>query len=277
MKTLADITGHMPAPSSGGESVLRFEELGIDETDGKPAVHALNFQLRAGERVAVVTDSERAARRITRTATGLVAPARGRVLLLDHDLERLGEREKLALRQQVGMLFHNSGMIFNLTVWYNVALPALYHSRFHDTEGVSEQISLLLDRCGIHHLARLRPAELNDLERKRVALARAWSLQPPLLIFEDLLVDIDPAAAGKLMDLAFGPSPPRWQGRDTRPREAAVLLTARGLHETFFRYLDRLVILEQGELVFDGDPKGFDRRGKSGVADLLNEKDASGS
>jgi len=234
-----------------------------------------SIEVMAGEVVALIVESEWCARLVPRIAIGVESPDEGEVELLGTTLDGMKERQRLALRHMVGYMFHNSGLIHNLTVWYNVALPALYHSRFTDVDGVTERVEPLIDRCHLREFAHMRPAVLDEESRKRVALARAWTLLPPLLILEDPLMDIDGASGGDLLDLAFGPAPDEWIGRDPRPEDPGVLITSQGLHEGLFRYADRLIIIEEGAVVFNENPREFDRRGKRSTADILEQKEAS--
>jgi ABC-type multidrug transport system ATPase subunit len=73
------------------------------------------------------------------------------------------------------------------------------------------------------------------------------------------------------MEFAFGPTPSSWEEEDPRPAGAAVLLTSQGLHESLFRFVQRLVIIREGKVVFADNPGLFDRRGKGEAGDLLRD------
>jgi ABC-type transporter Mla maintaining outer membrane lipid asymmetry ATPase subunit MlaF len=253
-----------------GETVLRLEGLTL-EREGVSGLDHLDLQIRAGERVALIADSEWVVRRLARATIGLEPPQGGRVELLGQEVLRLSEQERLRLRRKVGYFFHNSGLIHNLTVWYNVALPALYHSRFQDMEGVRGRVDRILKRCRLTHVRDVRPSVLDEYTRKRVALARTWVLSPSLIVIEDPLVDIDSGSGSRLMEFAFGPTPSSWEEEDPRPAGAAVLLTSQGLHESLFRFVQRLVIIREGKVVFADNPGLFDRRGKGEAGDLLRD------
>jgi ABC-type transporter Mla maintaining outer membrane lipid asymmetry ATPase subunit MlaF len=253
-----------------GETVLRFQGLTLSR-EGVNGLEDLDLQIRGGETVALVADSEWVVRRMARSAIGLELPQGGRVDLLGQEVLRLTEQARLRLRRSVGYLFHNSGLIHNLTVWYNVALPALYHSRFQDTEGVRGRVDRILKRCRLTPVRDRRPATLDEYTRKRVALGRTWVLSPPLIVIEDPLVDIDSGSGSRLMEFALGPTPSGWEGEDPRPAGAAVLITSQGLHESLFRFAHRLVIIREGKVVFADNPGLFDRRGKREAGDLIRD------
>lgn len=259
--------------TSKPERVMRCSGLHVIH-DGEVILRGFDLEIIKGEVVAMIVDSELAARLIPRIFIGVESAEAGEIELNGNMLNGLSETKKLQLRRKVGYLFHNSGLISNLNVWYNVALPALYHTRFKDVQGVGDYVSVLLDRCGLTELSNLRPAALDESTCKKVALARAWVMSPGFLIFEDPLMDIDTGSGSDLLDLAFGPAPDEWQDRDPRPADPAVLITSQGLHEGLFRYVDRIVIISKGENVFSGDPKKFDRRGKIYPEDLINKREA---
>ena len=257
-----------------GRPVLTCRDLRASHGD-EVLFEGLNFEIIGGEIVALIVESEWSARLVPRIAIGVETQDEGEMELLGTIHHDLSERQRLALRHMVGYLFHNSGLIHNLTVWYNVALPALYHSRFTDVEGVTERVEPLIDRCHLREFCHLRPAELDEASRKRVALARAWAMMPPFLILEDPLMDIDSSSGSELLDLAFGPTPPEWIGRDPRPAAPGVLITSQGLHEGLFRCVDRLIIIDQGRVVFNENPSEYDRRGMIHSTDILEQKEAS--
>ncbi len=238
--------------------------------EGRTILEDFDLEIRTGEKVALVVDSEWAARLIPRYAIGIAPVAEGRIDLFGQRLADLTEPERLAMRRKVGYLFHNSGLIHNLTIWYNVALPALYHSQFEDVEGVRSRVDVILERCLLTGVKNAHPGVLDEYSRKRAALARSWVLSPPFVILEDPLVEIDSRSGSRLMEMALGPTPHAWEDRDPRPASPGVLITSQSLNETFFRFADRLIVLEEGKVVFSDDPKRFDRRGKLGVSDLIN-------
>jgi len=254
-----------------GRTVLACRGLDVSH-DGLPLLRDFDLELMTGETVAIVIESEWGARLIPRLMIGVEVPEAGTIELFGTTITDLNERLKLALRHQVGYLFHNSGLIHNLTVWYNIALPALYHSRFTDLPGVSARVDRLIARCELERYRDLRPALLDEATRKRVALARAWVMAPPMLVFEDPLMDIDVGSGSELLDLAFGPSPDGYAGKDPRPVSPAVLLTSQGLHEGLFRYVDRLIVVENAEVIFADSPRIFDRRGKLFPRDVIESK-----
>ncbi len=271
--TLSEVIGDGGA-SFEGRPVLTCRDLRASHGD-EVLFEGLNFEVMGGEIVALIVESEWCARLVPRIAIGVETPDEGEVELLGTTFSDLNERQRLALRHMVGYLFHNSGLIHNLTVWYNVALPALYHSRFTDVQGVTDHVEPLIDRCHLREFCHIRPAELDEASRKRVALARAWVMLPPLLILEDPLMDIDSQSGSELLDLAFGATPPEWIDRDPRPGAPGVLITSQGLHEGLFKYVDRLIIIDQGRVVFNENPREFDRRGMVHPTDILEQKEAS--
>ena len=270
--TFSEISGG-EASEHPSEVVLRCRGLRVNHR-GKTVLAGLDLDILKGEVVALIIDSEWEARLVPRVFIGMKPADRGKIILNGTDLAKLSEYRKLRLRRDVGYMFHNSGLIYNLSVWYNVALPALYHTRFKDLQGVGEHVDLLLKRCGLTEWRNQRPAALDKATCKVVALARAWMLSPPLLIFEDPLMGIDSGSGSDLLNMALGPPPPEWVENDPRPPRPGVLITSQGLHEGLFRYMDRIIIIEKGEVVFTGDPKEFDRRGKSHPGDLIDRKEA---
>jgi molybdate transport system ATP-binding protein len=132
------------------------------------------------ETVALVGPSGAGKTTVLRAVAGLVRPEHGRIALGDSvwlDVERGIDQPPEA--RSVGYLFQDYALFPHLSVRKNVAF------------GGVERVDELLDRFGITHLAKARPADISGGERQRVALARALARDPAVLLLDEPLSALD--------------------------------------------------------------------------------------
>jgi ABC-type transporter Mla maintaining outer membrane lipid asymmetry ATPase subunit MlaF len=138
-----------------------------------------------------------------RLALGLDQPAAGRVLLLGENLALLSRRAVLAFRRRVGYLPAGDGLLQNLSLYDNMALPLRFGSERSEPD-IDGRINVMLAMLQLQHVARLRPARVNEEERRRAALARALAFDPELVILEQPFDGLTHRAAAQVLEIARG-------------------------------------------------------------------------
>lgn len=136
-------------------------------------------------------------------ALGLTSPVRGRVLVYGKVVSEMRRRDALAFRRKVGYLPAGDGLLQNLTLRDNVALPLRFGSELSERETTS-RVGLMLSMFGIADAAELRPVQATVEQRRRAALARALAFDPPLVILEQFFDGLTPRVSAVLLDIALG-------------------------------------------------------------------------
>ncbi|HLX39626.1 MAG TPA: ABC transporter ATP-binding protein [Ktedonobacteraceae bacterium] len=164
-----------------------------DFQGGGGIVHALkgiDLTIQPGELVALRGRSGSGKTTLINIIIGLDNPTRGQVLILGHDLSKMGENERARLRREsIGMMFQNAHLFPSLTALENVEIPLRLANVAQDRR--MKQAHAALERVGLGGRMRHRGLELSGGEQQRVALARALVHEPRFLIADEPTGNLD--------------------------------------------------------------------------------------
>jgi len=212
------------------------------ERGGRPVLRDINLDVPTGSVLAILGPSGSGKSTLLSALTGELAPAAGHVEVLGQAVPR-GGRALLELRKGIGVLLQGNGLLTDLTAAENVALPLRAHTNL--PEPVIRQLVLMkLHAVGLRAVADAFPRELSGGMARRVALARALALDPPLMIYDEPLTGLDPIASGVVMSLVR---------RLNDTLGLTTIVVTHHVHETL-PVADRAVVIANGGIVFAGTP-----------------------
>jgi len=207
-------------------------------------VHSLDVDLRivSGEFIACVGPSRSGKSLLVELAAGLVAPESGRVLILGQDWNDGSDDALSSVRLRVGTVLQQPGLLSNMTLFNNVLLPLRYHRGALSDRHREQAVMAQLERLGLVPMRDRFPAELNQGEARRAAIARALILEPDILLLDDPIAGLDAD-----MVLAL-------QGyiEEYRTRRSLTVVAALRAFSPFLQAADRLVVLREGRVEADG-------------------------
>lgn len=190
---------------------------------------------------------------------GLLKPDRGKIWVEDIEVSSLSSDQLGKLRLKFGMLFQNSALFDDMTVYDNVAFPLREHTTLSEEE-ISVKIKKTLGLLGMEKGWDKYPNELSGGMRKRVGLARAIVREPSILLYDEPTTGLDPVTRNTVDDLI-----------DTLKKE--LRLTSIVISHDIASALllaDQIAFLHQGEIIFFGTPKEFRTCNHSAIQDFLN-------
>lgn len=159
-----------------------------------------NFQVAAGERVAVVGASGSGKTTLLNLCGGLDEPSAGTVSVCGADWSQLDRTTRARWRNQhVGFVYQFHHLLGEFSALENVALPALIGE--YSVDEASRRARHLLQQVGLEHRLEHRPAELSGGERQRVAIARALVTEPSVVLMDEPTGNLDGATARTILEL----------------------------------------------------------------------------
>jgi cell division transport system ATP-binding protein len=179
--------------------VITFERVSKRFEGGHDALRDVSFEIGADELVFLTGHSGAGKTTLLRLVMLLERPTRGRVLVNGRDLARVARRGIPAHRREVGVVFQNHRLLFDRSVFDNVALP-LYIAGYDHRE-VGKRVRAALDKVGLLRHERAMPVTLSGGEQQRVGIARAVVGRPPVLLADEPTGNLDPALSAEIMTL----------------------------------------------------------------------------
>ncbi|CAG9171785.1 ABC transporter ATP-binding protein [Cupriavidus respiraculi] len=172
-----------------------------DATGSLTILHDVSFSVTPGETLAIVGASGSGKSTLLGLLAGLDLPSTGTVSLHGHDIFKLTEDQRAALRgRHVGFVFQSFQLVGHLTAIENVMLPLELRG---ETDGVRERAKAMLERVGLGARLSHYPRTLSGGEQQRVALARAFVARPDLLFADEPTGSLDTATGEAVIELMF--------------------------------------------------------------------------
>lgn len=250
-----------PEPREEGP-LIRLEGVSLT-LSGEPVLRELDLVVHRGETVTVLGASGAGKSTILRLMLGLQVADGGRVLVGGRDVAEATAGEERALRREMGMVFQYAALFDSLSVFENVAFP-LREFGEHDAGVLTERVEEVLEFVDLEpeRVAPLLPAQLSGGMKKRVGIARAIVARPAILLFDEPTSGLDPITTRTINRLV------RKLQRELGV--TSVLVT----HDisSAFRVADRVALLHDGRIVFDGTPDEMTRSDHPYVKEFLGDE-----
>ncbi|WP_164553314.1 ABC transporter ATP-binding protein [Brevibacillus marinus] len=144
----------------------------------------ISLDLAEGEFLSLLGPSGSGKTTILRMVAGLASPDRGKVILKGRDVSAIPPNKR-----NLGMVFQQYALFPHMTVWDNVAYGL--RARREQADVIKEKVGKYLELVGLSHLAKRKPRELSGGQQQRVSLARALTVEPVVMLFDEPLSNLD--------------------------------------------------------------------------------------
>lgn len=178
---------------------------------------------------------------------GLFLPDQGEVIVDGVNVGTAGPKELGALRQRIGYLFQNYALFDFMEVADNVAFPLVRRGGV-PREQIDQRVRERLRAVGLAGSEHKLPSQLSGGMKKRVGIARATVAEVDLVIYDEPTAGLDPVTTSKVYDLL----------RADHAQHGNTVIAVSSDVSALLGFVDRVGMLYQGKLVYDGPSKGIE-------------------
>ncbi len=212
----------------------------------KKVLQGVTLSVDTGEVMFIIGQSGVGKSVLVKHLVGLLKPDAGRVYLDGEDVTDFTEKQFFKVRMKCAMVFQNSTLFDSMSLLDNVALPIRKHKRVSEDEARKEALQKL-ELVGMADEGERFPADFGDGMRKKVAIARALTLDPEYVIFDEPTTGLDPISA-LIVDGMI---------RDLSDRVGVTSIVVSHDLRSIFTVADRIAMLYKGQIQLDGKPADF--------------------
>lgn len=218
---------------------------------GVQALNNVSFEVPKGQFLAVIGLSGSGKSTLLRCINRLIEPTSGQILWDGEDVTAASPEEMRRIRRKIGMIFQHFNLVHRSKVITNVLAGRLGYvnpawslvNRFsrEDMENAIKR----LERVGIADKANHRADELSGGQQQRVSIARALMQDPNMILADEPVASLDPVLAHSIMKHL----------EEINKNDGVTVLCSLHFLDLVHRYADRVIALNEGQVVFEGYPR----------------------
>lgn len=179
--------------------MIRLKNVSKRYENGHDALKHINMNLDKGEMAFLTGHSGAGKSTLLKLITLVERATRGEVIVNDVDLGKVPNRRIPFVRRNIGMIFQDHRLLFDRSVFDNVAMPLVIAG--HPHKEIGRRVRAALDKVGLLKKEKLEPIMLSGGEQQRVGIARAIVNKPPIVLADEPTGNLDPELSTEIMGL----------------------------------------------------------------------------
>jgi cell division transport system ATP-binding protein len=179
--------------------MIQFDDVSKRYPGGHDALSHIDFHLGRGELAFLTGHSGAGKSTLLKLIMHMELASSGQVIVNGQNLNKLKRRQVPFYRRNIGLVFQDHQLLFDRTVYDNVALPLMIAG--YEPREAARRVRAALDKVGLLHKENQNPIALSSGEQQRVGIARAVVNKPPLLLADEPTGNLDPELSAEIMEL----------------------------------------------------------------------------
>ncbi len=205
-------------------------------------LRGIDLDVHKGENVVVLGRSGSGKSVLIKIIAGLLKPDEGVVNVLGQQVDKISEKELLALRLKIGFSFQSSALYDSMNVRENLEFPLTKNVKHLSRKEIDDAVTEVLEAVSLQQTINQMPSELSGGQKKRIGVARTLILRPEIMLYDEPTAGLDPITCIEINELI--------NEVQERYHTSAIIIThdLTCAKETG----DRLVMLLEGKFIREG-------------------------
>lgn len=227
--------------------------------ENNQVLKGIDLSIKNGETMAVMGASGSGKSVLLKLIVGLLAPDDGEIWIDGKEITNLSEKQMDEVRQEIGMVFQSGALFDSLTVGENISFNLVRRTEMSKAE-IAKTISEKLEMVGLKGIENMMPSQLSGGMRKRVSLARALSMDPQIILYDEPTTGLDPLMSAEINLLV----------KKLHDELGVTSIVVTHDMKSAFTVATEMAMLKNGEIVAIGTPKEMRSSSEPWVFDFIN-------
>jgi cell division transport system ATP-binding protein len=179
--------------------MIKLDKVSKTYQNGHQALKDVNFELQSGEMAFVLGHSGAGKSTLFKLITLIERVSAGQIIVDNQVLNKLRNSQIPHLRREIGVIFQDHKLLYDRTVFDNVALPLIVTGMSHDE--IRKRVRAALGKVGLSGKEQALPITLSGGEQQRVGIARAVINRPSILLADEPTGNLDQALSDDIIDI----------------------------------------------------------------------------
>jgi len=209
----------------------------------KKVLKNVDIEINMGETMVIMGASGTGKSVLLKLIIGLLEPDNGNIWIKDRDITGLSSKEMDEIRKKMGMVFQFAALFDSLTVRENIGFSLSRHTGLSRNK-IDEMVAEKLNMVGLPGIEDVMPSDLSGGMKKRVSLARAISMDPEIILYDEPTTGLDPLAADDINNLI---------NKLHEQLKVTSIVVTHDMKSAFF-VATRMAMIKDGQIIFTGTP-----------------------
>lgn len=229
------------------DAVVQVRDL-VKRFGEQTVLDGVTLDVYEGETMVIMGGSGSGKSTLLRTMIGSLKPDSGSITLLGKRLDQIDEEGLNEVRKKFGILFQSGALFNSMTIAENVALPLQEHTSI-DHNIIDIQVKIKLELVGLREHADKYPSQISGGMKKRAGLARALSLDPKVLFYDEPSAGLDPVTSAEIDQLMM----------DLSKKLGVTSIVVTHEMDSAFTIADRMAMLDKGRMLMIDTRQAYEK------------------